>query len=96
MDKLPAELLKIAGEALYGVRWQSRLARDLGMSGRNLRYVIAGKHGGPFELAERLAGLLRHRAQGLAAAASQIEFEAQSVRDRFREEQSRQASPEEI
>lgn len=35
-------LLKDAGEALYGPRWQSELARDLGISDRTMRRMVAG------------------------------------------------------
>lgn len=35
-------LLHSAGEALYGPRWQSDLARDLGVSDRTVRRWVAG------------------------------------------------------
>ncbi len=35
-------LLQSAGEALYGPRWQSDLARDLGVSDRTVRRWVAG------------------------------------------------------
>lgn len=37
-----AQLLNDAGEALYGPRWQTDMARDLDMSDRHLRRIIAG------------------------------------------------------
>lgn len=37
-----SKLLKDAGEALYGARWQSEIARDLGMSDRHIRRMLAG------------------------------------------------------
>jgi hypothetical protein len=40
MDKL--ELLTLAGRALYGARWQTPLAADLGVSSRTVRNWIAG------------------------------------------------------
>lgn len=39
MDK---ELLERAGRALYGDRWQSALARHLGISDRTMRRYVAG------------------------------------------------------
>ena len=33
----PADLLRAAGQVLYGERWQSPLARDLGVSDRTMR-----------------------------------------------------------
>lgn len=35
-------LLRDTGTALYGPRWQSDLARDLGVSDRTVRYWLAG------------------------------------------------------
>jgi DNA-binding transcriptional regulator YiaG len=35
-------LLQRAGEALYGLQWQSALARDLGISDRTMRRWAAG------------------------------------------------------
>lgn len=39
---MSAELLRKVGEALYGPRWQSELARDLEMSDRHVRRLAAG------------------------------------------------------
>lgn len=36
------KLLKDAGEALYGPRWQSDLAKDLGVSDRTIRRWTSG------------------------------------------------------
>ncbi len=36
------EALALAGEALYGPRWQSDLARDIGVSDRTMRRWVAG------------------------------------------------------
>ena len=38
-----AELLRTAGEALYGARWQSALALDLAVSDRTVRHWLAGR-----------------------------------------------------
>jgi len=37
-----SKLLRDAGEALYGPRWQSDLARDLHMSDRHVRRLASG------------------------------------------------------
>lgn len=37
-------LLHSIGNALYGPRWQSELARDLGVSDRTVRRWSAGEH----------------------------------------------------
>ena len=37
-----SKLLIETGEALYGPRWQSEIARDLKMSDRHIRRLVAG------------------------------------------------------
>lgn len=39
---MSSKLLKDAGEALYGARWQREMARALGMSDRHIRRLAAG------------------------------------------------------
>ncbi len=41
MNAAPPPLAQI-GEALYGPRWQTELARALGVSDRTIRYWLAG------------------------------------------------------
>lgn len=36
------EIIRQIGEALYGPRWQTALARDIGVSARTIRHYIAG------------------------------------------------------
>lgn len=63
----PAELAQ-AGQALYGERWQSDLARDLGLSDpRRIRQFMAGERKIPPGIWADVARLLRQR--GLAAVA---------------------------
>lgn len=38
-----AELIRRIGEALYGSRWQTDIARKLGVSNRAVRYWLAGQ-----------------------------------------------------
>ncbi|MGH7089851.1 MAG: helix-turn-helix domain-containing protein [Stellaceae bacterium] len=40
---VPAGLLRQVGEALYGGRWQSPLAADLGVSDRTVRMWLSGR-----------------------------------------------------
>lgn len=55
----PADLRR-AGETLYGSRWQTELARALGMEhGARVREWIAGKRSIPPRIAGEIAELLR-------------------------------------
>lgn len=56
-----SDVLRLAGQALYGERWQMPLSRDLGVSDRMIRYWAAGSHDLPEEIADRLLGALRQR-----------------------------------
>jgi hypothetical protein len=51
-------LLTEIGEALYGERWQTALAQDLGVDGRTMRRWVAGAYPVPAwvwpELAKRI------------------------------------------
>lgn len=38
-----SDLLKRTGETLYGSRWQSEIARDLGISDRHVRRLATGE-----------------------------------------------------
>lgn len=53
--------LKRAGEALYGDRWQSALARDLGVGDRRVREWVAGDRRIPPGVWADIAALLRDR-----------------------------------
>ena len=55
-------LLAETGEALYGPRWQSDLARDLGVSDRTVRRWAAGTHDMPPGVCADLLRLTRGRA----------------------------------
>ena len=39
---MSTKLLRDAGEALYGARWQSEIAKALEMSDRHIRRLVAG------------------------------------------------------
>jgi hypothetical protein len=61
--KISADILKRAGEALYGERWQSPLSRDLGVTDRTIRNWAANRNECPGDLAERLLQVLRARGE---------------------------------
>lgn len=60
------DLLREAGEALYGPRWQSDLARDLGVSDRTVRRWIAGTFDVPDGVWTQIRALLRQRGLALS------------------------------
>jgi hypothetical protein len=63
-------LLRAAGEALYGPRWQSELARELGVSDRTMRRWIAGD---PIpELEDEIARLIAERRRRLAEVGKEL------------------------
>lgn len=58
------DILKIAGEALYGRQWQTPLSRDLQITDRTIRNWAAGI-GRPVDLVDRILPLLRARQRQL-------------------------------
>ena len=60
-------LLRAAGEALYGPRWQSDLARDLKVSDRTVRRWDAGQNDVPAGVWDELRALLKARGLALAS-----------------------------
>lgn len=75
---MSAELLRVAGETLYGSRWQTELARNLSVSDRTMRRWAAGGDSIPHGVArdllrmceerERAIGALRERLKAIASA----------------------------
>ena len=65
-------LLVECGEALYGPRWQSELARDLQVSDRTMRRWVAGTHDVPAGLYLDLLRLTQERAAVLDALAPRL------------------------
>lgn len=63
----PRAYLAAAGEALYGPRWQSALAADLGVADRTLRRWLAGDREIPDSLPDELRALLAARGKTIAA-----------------------------
>jgi hypothetical protein len=56
-----ADLLRAAGVALYGQRWQSDLARDLDVAIRSVQRWDAGTHPIPDTIWPELLELLKNR-----------------------------------
>ena len=59
------DLLREAGEALYGASWQAELARDLGVSDRTMRRWAAGTHPMPAGLDRNLLDICSKRQRGI-------------------------------
>jgi hypothetical protein len=53
--------LTAVGEALYGLRWQSALSRDLNVALRTVQRWDAGERGIPDTLSDDLRALLEQR-----------------------------------
>lgn len=68
------EVLARVGEALYGPRWQSELARALGVSDRTMRRWVAGDEP-PDGVLGDLAALMKERTKALAALIARIQEE---------------------
>ena len=60
------DLLRESGEALYGARWQSDLARDLGVSDRTVRRWAVGSFAVPAGVWGAIHDLLRERGVAMA------------------------------
>ncbi len=61
-DKYGAKELRIAGEALFGERWQTDLSRELGLSdARRIRQWLTGDRPIPVGVWADICGLLRQR-----------------------------------
>lgn len=67
-----SRLLVECGEALYGPRWQSDLARDLGVSDRTMRRWAAGTTDVPPGLWVDLLRLTQERAEALDSLARRL------------------------
>jgi len=61
------DLLREAGQALYGPRWTTDLARDLDVADRTVRRWSAGAAPIPDGLGDDLRALLKERGFALAA-----------------------------
>lgn len=70
-----SRLLVEAGEALYGPRWQSELARDLGVADRTMRRWVADTSAVPPGLYVDLLRLTQERAEVLEALAPRLKLQ---------------------
>lgn len=68
----PARLAQI-GEALFGQQWQRPLARALGCSDRQVRYLAAGERAVTVEIADQIAQIIKVRGDALARLGRQLE-----------------------
>lgn len=68
MPMTRSQLLRDVGEALYGLRWQSELARDLGMSARHMRRLASGAAELTLGMRTDLLRIAEERAQAIDAA----------------------------
>ncbi len=60
------------GSALYGPQWQQSLARTLGVSGRSVRYWVAGDHPIPRGVWAELRGIVERQHSDLASLLEEI------------------------
>lgn len=63
----------VAGEVLYGDRWQSALARDVGVGDRRVREWIAGDRRIPPGVWADIAALLRERRDNIDAVLRKLD-----------------------
>lgn len=71
--KYGPEQLRIIGEALYGERWQSDIARDLNVDSRRVRQWLASERPIPAGIWVELAAKMRQRKQTIAGLLSSFE-----------------------
>ena len=67
-----SRLLVEAGEALYGARWQTELARDLGVSDRTVRRWVTGTTDMPKGVYIDLLRLTQERGAALDGLAQRL------------------------
>lgn len=73
---MSSKLLSDAGEALYGPRWQTELARDLNVSDRTVRRWTAGSDDAPAGIYLDLLRLTEERVAALEALAPKLKLAA--------------------
>lgn len=87
-----SDILRLAGEALYGERWQTPLSRDLSVTDRTMRNWAAGRHEVPADVPGKLLRILRERGDSMARLAAKIEehVRVEGGRPTAREEKARE------
>ncbi|MFO1185820.1 MAG: hypothetical protein U1E56_13715 [Bauldia sp.] len=77
---MSAALLTRVGEALFGARWQSALAAELGVADRTMRRWAAGDTAIPDGIWQELRTLVWDRARKLTELGGQLTIAAEQVR----------------
>lgn len=62
----------MVGEAMYGDRWQTPLAQDLGVTPRTVRNWCAERRACPADMATRLLPLVENRVNALRVVAGAL------------------------
>lgn len=73
-------MLVASGRALYGERWHTPLARDLGTTYRTVRNWMDGRHSPPADLDQRLHQLLVERRKQLSDVLARIDYNDEESR----------------
>lgn len=73
-DDSNLDLLRFVGEALYGERWQSPLAGDLGVSDRAVRYWLSAANRCPEDLGPRLLAVVERKKDDLGGLAATVKI----------------------
>lgn len=73
-DDSNLDLLRFVGEALYGERWQSPLAGDLGVSDRAVRYWLSEANQCPDDLGIRLLAVVERKKDDLGGLAATVKI----------------------
>ena len=60
------DTLRAVGEALYGLRWQTPLAHDVGVNDRTMRRWLAGTNPMPERLQANLRAIVKNRIKALS------------------------------
>ncbi len=63
------------GLTLYGAQWQERMARELGVSGRSVRYWLSGRHAIPVGIWGELRSLAILRRREIGAVIVELDSE---------------------
>lgn len=69
---MTVNLIRETGEALYGSRWQTEIARDLGMSDRHVRRLATGEAEFTRQMAMTLCYVARARSATLDAVIDRL------------------------
>ncbi|MBE7200724.1 MAG: hypothetical protein INR70_23370 [Parafilimonas terrae] len=71
-EHTPMETIRLLGQLLYGERWQSDVAADLGLAPRQVRRWVAGEAKPSEKHAEWMRGRARTRAQAIMRLVDRI------------------------